>query len=92
MKPLGFTLDEMRLLIEARDRLEAPDVDAAERSDLLGRLEMFAAAAAEKCAALEEQLAVARAFSNDLTDDVERHQAPAKSTRSRRAAPGAKAE
>jgi DNA-binding transcriptional MerR regulator len=73
MKPLGFTLDEMRLLIEARDRLDAPTVAGDERAGLLGRLEMFAAAAKEKCAELEAQLSVARAFSADLADDVERH-------------------
>jgi DNA-binding transcriptional MerR regulator len=80
MKPLGFTLDEMRLLIEVRERLDAVDGDAATRADLLGRLEMFAVAAKEKCTALEEQLAVARAFSTDLTHDVERHQ-PARARR-----------
>jgi DNA-binding transcriptional MerR regulator len=90
MKPLGFTLDEMRLLIEARDRIDAPDLDGPTRAALLGRLEMFAAAAKEKCAALEEQLSVARAFSTDLADDVERHQGPAKGhvARPRRSAPG----
>ena len=82
MKPLGFTLDEMRLLIEARDRLDAPDLPADERADVLGRLEMFAAAAKEKCAELEEQLSVARAFSAGLTHDVERHHAqPARPVR-----------
>jgi DNA-binding transcriptional MerR regulator len=73
MKPLGFTLDEMRLLIEARDRLDARDDADGARADLLGRLEMFAAAAEEKCTELEAQLAVARAFSSALADDVERH-------------------
>jgi DNA-binding transcriptional MerR regulator len=77
MKPLGFTLDELRLLIEARDRLDANDGAGDDGADLLGRLEMFAAAAKEKCAELEEQLAVARAFSAGLAADVERHrQAP----------------
>ena len=73
MKPLGFTLDEMRLLIEARERLDASPEDDALRADLLGRLEMFAVAAREKCIALEEQLAVARAFSESLDQDVDRH-------------------
>jgi DNA-binding transcriptional MerR regulator len=77
MKPLGFTLDEMRLLIDARERLDVSDGDGAQseatRADLLGRLEMFAAAAKEKCTELEEQLAVARAFSADLAEEVERH-------------------
>jgi len=51
---------------------------------------MFAAAAKEKCAELEEQLAVARAFSADLIDDVERHhRGPERRqpARSRRAGP-----
>jgi hypothetical protein len=73
MKPLGFTLDEMRLLIDARERLDGMGADDPARPDLLGRLEMFAVAAREKCTALEERLSVARAFSTDLADDVSRH-------------------
>jgi DNA-binding transcriptional MerR regulator len=73
MKPLGFTLDEMRLLIDVRERLDAMGEEDPARADLLGRLEMFAVAAREKCIALEEQLSVARAFAADLDDDVSRH-------------------
>ena len=41
MKPLGFTLEEMRLLIETRDRLDDPALDPDERTDLRERVALF---------------------------------------------------
>jgi DNA-binding transcriptional MerR regulator len=72
MKPLGFTLEEMRLLIEARARLEEPNVPDDEREDLGGRLAMFAAAAAERCERLRSELGVAEAFAATLEADAAR--------------------
>jgi len=66
MKPLGFTLEEMRLLIDARQRLADGGLSDEEVDELQGRVAMFAAAAAEKCAQLREQLAIAEAFSATL--------------------------
>ncbi|MPY94381.1 MAG: MerR family transcriptional regulator [Acidimicrobiia bacterium] len=66
MKPLGFTLEEMRLLIDARQRLADGDLSPEEAEELVGRVAMFAAAAAEKCAQLREELTIAEAFSADL--------------------------
>lgn len=69
MKPLGFTLDEMRLLIEARDRLGDPDLDPEARIELRERVALFSAAAAEKVRGLREQLATAEGFASTLQDD-----------------------
>ena len=70
MKPLGFTLEEMRLLIETRDRLDNPSLEADERTDLRERVALFSAAATERVRALREQLATAEAFASTLQDDA----------------------
>ena len=70
MKPLGFTLEEMRLLIETHARLADPTLDDAERDDLVERIALFSAAATEKVRALREQLATAEAFAANLQDDA----------------------
>lgn len=70
MKPLGFTLEEMRLLIDARQRLADGGLGREVAGELQGRVAMFAAAAAEKCAQLREQLAIAEAFSATLQDEA----------------------
>ena len=85
MKPLGFTLDEMRLLAETRERLTEPGLTPELRSELRGRLEMFSAAAAEKLEQLRERLAIAESFSLQL--DLET--ASALRRTSRRSAGGA---
>ena len=70
MKPLGFTLEEMRLLLETRDRLDDPALDPDERTDLRERVVLFSVAATEKVRALREQLATAEAFATTLQDDA----------------------
>ena len=70
MKPLGFTLEEMRLLIETRDRLGDPSLDPDERNNLRERVALFSAAASEKVRGLREQLATAEAFASTLQDDA----------------------
>ncbi len=72
MKPLGFTLEEMRLLIEARQRLSDGGLSPEELEELRGRVSMFAAAATERCVQLREQLAIAESFSDTLNDEVGR--------------------
>ena len=62
MKPLGFSLEEMRdLLTLLADIAEHPD-DAV----LTDRLRMFHEAATARVVALREQLAVAEGFAADL--------------------------
>ncbi|HUP76557.1 MAG TPA: MerR family transcriptional regulator [Acidimicrobiales bacterium] len=70
MKPLGFTLEEMRLLIETRDRMNDPDLDADERTNLRERVALFSAATTEKVRQLRKQLATAEAFAAALQKDI----------------------
>ncbi len=73
MKPLGFTLDEMRELLEIRARLnDRPGSDDPERSDFLERLAMFAATADEQCARLREQLQQVETFAQALRREASR--------------------
>jgi MerR family copper efflux transcriptional regulator len=71
MKPLGFTLDEMRILIDARAALARPELDAENRETLRERLRMFVVAADEKVVSLREQLAVAERFAAQLRKETE---------------------
>ena len=66
MKPLGFSLQEMSELLEARETADDGDASPAERAAARERLTAFAAAAGERCEKLREQLAVAEAFAEQL--------------------------
>ncbi|MEU8621325.1 MerR family transcriptional regulator [Streptomyces sp. NPDC048623] len=72
MKPLGFTLDETRELLDAVDRLSAdlPDtpteLDPPVRAALVSRVHRYEQAAAERVAELRAQLARAEEFANSL--------------------------
>ena len=63
MKPLGFSLDEMRHLLTLLDDLDAGGGD---RTVLLDRLRTFHEAATARVRALEEQLHVAESFATTL--------------------------
>ena len=63
MKPLGFSLEEMRQLLTLLDDLDAGGEDHAA---LLDRLRMFHEAATARVHALQEQLKVAEAFAATL--------------------------
>lgn len=77
MKPLGFTLDQMRDLLDATDRL---DTDAAlgteEREALLERVRAYQQEAAEQVEKLRVQLSRAEDFEGTLRARLERN-APA---------------
>lgn len=67
MKPLGFTLDQMRDLLEITDRLDAPEgVPDAERAALLDRLREYERAAAGRVQELRTQLSRAEDFAETL--------------------------
>ena len=70
MKPLDFTLEEMRQALEARDRLRDLDVAAAERDESQDRLAMFAALANQRCERLRDQLASAETMAEILMREV----------------------
>lgn len=75
MKPLGFSVQEMRDLLEARDALRALPPDGPGREAAAARLARFAHAADERCRKLREHLAtgeklarrLARESGRDLT-------------------------
>lgn len=72
MKPLGFTLDEMRALLEATDRLDLGDeLSADEREQLLERVRGFEWAARQRVADLRARLARAEEFAATLADRIE---------------------
>ncbi|MFB9511865.1 MerR family transcriptional regulator [Streptomyces purpureus] len=67
MKPLGFALDETRELLAAMDRLDCDaELDPDEREVLLGRVERYERAAAQRVADLRAQLARAEEFAEAL--------------------------
>ena len=68
MKPLGFSLEEMRQLLTLLDDLDAGGED---RAALLDRLRMFHEAATARVRALEEQLHVAEAFAATLVSRLD---------------------
>ncbi len=77
MKPLGFTLDEMRDLLEATDRLDSgEELPAGEREELLERVRGFERAAQQRVADLRTQLARAEEFAITLAERLTRTPAP----------------
>ncbi|MFF2230971.1 MerR family transcriptional regulator [Streptomyces anulatus] len=67
MKPLGFTLDQMRELLDATDRLDGDDqLDAGKREELLARVRAYQQTAAEQVEKLRVQLARAEDFEATL--------------------------
>ena len=61
MKPLEFSLDELRQLLSARDRLAAEPENEADRAQLLEQLRMFSELAEGRCEHLRSQLGAAEA-------------------------------
>lgn len=66
MKPLGFTLDEMRELLAALDTLAAEDATAAARARAHTFIAVCRQRADEACAELTRQLAYAQEFTAQL--------------------------
>lgn len=67
MKPLGFTLDEMRDLLDVTDRLDASrSADRTERAELLERMAVYERTAARKIEELRTQLSRAEDFAATL--------------------------
>ncbi|MFD5652915.1 MerR family transcriptional regulator [Streptomyces sp. NPDC127039] len=79
MKPLGFTLEQMRDLLDATDRLDgdAAALDTVERDALLERVRTYQQAAAEQVEKLRTQLSRAEDFATTLTARLNRTAPPA---------------
>ncbi|MFI7332316.1 MerR family transcriptional regulator [Micromonospora aurantiaca (nom. illeg.)] len=74
MKPLGFTLDEMRDLLAVLDALDT--ATGVDRAALLDRLDTFHTAATTRGIALRDQLAMAEGFARALRDELDHHGGP----------------
>jgi len=72
MKPLDFSLEEMRELLEVRDRLDA-EAGGTEQVELVERLELFAAAAERRCQMLRDQLDGAVVMAQTLRREARRY-------------------
>ncbi|GGL77320.1 MerR family transcriptional regulator [Streptomyces anthocyanicus] len=78
MKPLGFTLEQMRDLLDATDRLDGDArLDPAERAALLERVRTYQQAAVEQVEKLRTQLSRAEDFATTLTARLNRTAPPA---------------
>ena len=75
MKPLEFSLEETRELLELRERLGDAALSGEARGELVERLAMFTAAAEERCDRLAEHLARAEAFAETLRREIRRAKA-----------------
>ena len=71
MKPLGFSLDDMRDLLMVLDGLAAGP--HRERAALLDRLAMFHTAAQTRVETLREQLTTAEGFAQQIQSHIAEH-------------------
>ena len=73
MKPLGFSLQEMRELLAARDVLDRGRPGEPDFEQALERLSQFSDAARGKCIELDDQLRTAAQFVARLRRESRRH-------------------
>jgi DNA-binding transcriptional MerR regulator len=71
MKPLGFTLEEMRDLLQVLDALAS--AEGSQRVALQDRLVTFHTAAQVRVEALREQLATAEGFAQQIQHQIDLH-------------------
>jgi DNA-binding transcriptional MerR regulator len=81
MKPLGFTLDEMRDLLDVRERLRSGELDDEQRLAAVGRLAMYAAAAGARIDDLRAELEAAESFVDALQSETARYTSGARRRR-----------
>jgi DNA-binding transcriptional MerR regulator len=72
MKPLGFTLEEMRELLAARDELEVVAPDTAAHARLLERVAKFAAQAKKKTDKLRRHVNAGEQLVSELQGELRR--------------------
>ena len=70
MKPLDFSLEQMRDLIEVREQLSRGGLTAGRRAELLERLRTFHALVEHKLGVLRERVESAEAFARQLADET----------------------
>lgn len=67
MKPLDFSLEEMRELLATMDALRSSSTSDGERAALVDRLGMYRLAAEERCTSLRSRLSSAEEFAAGLS-------------------------
>jgi DNA-binding transcriptional MerR regulator len=85
MKPLGFSLDEMRDLLGVLDRLDDEDTEVDVHDHLTERLAMYRVAADARCDALRGQLRIAESFAGTLRGRLTTHRQRSSADRAGRA-------
>jgi DNA-binding transcriptional MerR regulator len=66
MKPLDFSIEEIRELLSVLDQLESRPTDGTQAQQLVDRLSLYREIAEQRIAALSAQLESAQAFAADL--------------------------
>src|SRR5689334_24291559 len=70
MKPLDFTLEQMREMLEIRDRLASPRLSAKTRAGLLDKLSSYQILVEHNLIELRRKVANAEAFAAQLREPV----------------------
>ena len=73
MKPLDFTLEEMRDLLDILDRLRSGDTGETTRTDLAKRLAVYRSLVEERCDKIRTRLSDAEQFSSELSAELREH-------------------
>jgi DNA-binding transcriptional MerR regulator len=73
MKPLDFTLEEMRDLLTILDQLRCDDTDDPTRTELTKRLTVYRSLVEERCEKIRTRLSDAEQFSAELTAELGKH-------------------
>lgn len=74
MKPLEFSLEEMKDLLVILDALDVATPTPEDRTELVTRLESYREAADARVAAVRAQLGIAEGFAADLRREIDRQQ------------------
>ena len=72
MKPLGFSVGEMRTLLLASDKLGDPRASQKKKAEAREVLQGFADLASRRCDALRKELSLAEEFAERLHDETRR--------------------
>lgn len=73
IKQLNFTLDELRDLLDTRDRLARDDLQEQERAQLSGHLAGYVTLAEHRCDELRSQLAAVVDVTQQLRRQIKAH-------------------
>ena len=76
MKPLGFSIQEMRELLDSRDALRSPETDRVAAAEAHEAMMSYTETAAARCEALRERLAQAESLTAQLDREVHRIEIP----------------